>query len=174
MRVSPHRGASLLCPWDFPGKSTGVGCYFLPQGIFLTQGLNPGLPHYRQSVALPSEPPGKPNLRPVLPKWTPCVTVCWVPYQSLYMPNHIPYSMFMRQMASIDQFYIWGNWDPAEVITFPVPLDRTKFWIWGCLIQSLFIYLLRNENVFNSWGYNSWIKMNMVSYLTAYIEIRSK
>ena len=24
----------LLCPWDFPGKNTGVGCYFLLQGIF--------------------------------------------------------------------------------------------------------------------------------------------
>ena len=22
----------LFCPWDFPGKSTGVGCYFLLQG----------------------------------------------------------------------------------------------------------------------------------------------
>ena len=22
----------LLCPWDFPGKKTGVGCHFLPQG----------------------------------------------------------------------------------------------------------------------------------------------
>ena len=31
----------LLCPWDFPGKNTGVGCYFLLQGIFLTQGSNP-------------------------------------------------------------------------------------------------------------------------------------
>ena len=26
-----------------PGKNAGVGCYFLPQGIFLTQGLNPHL-----------------------------------------------------------------------------------------------------------------------------------
>ena len=34
----------LLCPWDFPGKKTGVGCYFLLQGIFLTQGLNPQSP----------------------------------------------------------------------------------------------------------------------------------
>ena len=33
----------LLCPWDSPGKYTGVGCYFLLQGIFLTQGLNPCL-----------------------------------------------------------------------------------------------------------------------------------
>ena len=31
----------LLCPWDFPGKSTGVGCHFLLQKIFLTQGSNP-------------------------------------------------------------------------------------------------------------------------------------
>ena len=30
----------LLCPWDLPGKNTGVGCYFLLQGIFLTQGSN--------------------------------------------------------------------------------------------------------------------------------------
>ena len=28
-----------LCPWDFPGKNTGVGCHFLLQGIFRTQGL---------------------------------------------------------------------------------------------------------------------------------------
>ena len=33
---------------DFPGKDTGVGGHALLQGIFLTQGLNPGLPHYRQ------------------------------------------------------------------------------------------------------------------------------
>ena len=29
--------ARLLCPWDFPGKNTGVGCHFLLQGIYLTQ-----------------------------------------------------------------------------------------------------------------------------------------
>ena len=31
---------SLLCPWDFPIKNTRVGCHFLFQGIFPTQGLN--------------------------------------------------------------------------------------------------------------------------------------
>ena len=30
----------LLCPSDFPGKNTGVGCHFLLQGIFPTQGWN--------------------------------------------------------------------------------------------------------------------------------------
>ena len=30
----------VLCPWDFLGKKTGVGCHFLLQGIFPTQGSN--------------------------------------------------------------------------------------------------------------------------------------
>ena len=33
---------------DSPGKNTEAGCHALPQGIFPTQGLNPGLPHCRQ------------------------------------------------------------------------------------------------------------------------------
>ena len=39
----------LFHPWDFLGMSTEVGCHFLLQGIFPTQGLNPGLPHCRQT-----------------------------------------------------------------------------------------------------------------------------
>ena len=39
-----------------PGKNTGVSCHALLQGVFPTQGLNPGLLHCRHS--LPSEPPG--------------------------------------------------------------------------------------------------------------------
>ena len=37
-------------PWDFTGKSTGVGCHFLLQGIFPTQGSKPGLLHCRQTL----------------------------------------------------------------------------------------------------------------------------
>ena len=29
--------ARFLCPWDSPGKNTGVDCHFLPQGNFLTE-----------------------------------------------------------------------------------------------------------------------------------------
>ena len=32
---------------DSPGKNAGVGCHSFLQGIFPTQGLNPGLPHCR-------------------------------------------------------------------------------------------------------------------------------
>ena len=35
----------FLCPWNLPGKNTGVGCHSLLQGIFPTQGSNPGLLH---------------------------------------------------------------------------------------------------------------------------------
>ena len=34
--------------WLYPGQNTGVGSHSLLQGIFPTQGLNPGLPHCRQ------------------------------------------------------------------------------------------------------------------------------
>ena len=37
-----------LSPWNFPGQNTGVGWHSLLQGIFPTQGLNPGLLHCRQ------------------------------------------------------------------------------------------------------------------------------
>ena len=40
LKQSPTR---LLCPWDSPGKNTGVGCCALLQGIFPIQRSNPCL-----------------------------------------------------------------------------------------------------------------------------------
>ena len=56
--LQPHglQPARLLCPWDSPGKNPGVGSHSLLQGIFPTQGSNPGLLHYRQILL--SEPLG--------------------------------------------------------------------------------------------------------------------
>ena len=48
LRTHGLKPIMLLCPRDFPGKDTGVGCLFLLQGIFLTQGSNPGLLYCRQ------------------------------------------------------------------------------------------------------------------------------
>ena len=42
--LQPHG----LSPWNSPGQNTGVGILSLLQGIFPTQGSNPGLPHCRQ------------------------------------------------------------------------------------------------------------------------------
>ena len=48
--LRPHRlePTRLLSSWDFPGKSTGVGCQI--QRIFPTQGSNPGLLYCRQML----------------------------------------------------------------------------------------------------------------------------
>ena len=52
---------SLLCPQDFPGKHTGVGCHFLLQGIFPTQRLNPCLLNQQASDSLPLRHQGSPT-----------------------------------------------------------------------------------------------------------------
>ena len=49
--------AKLLCPWNLPGKNTGMGCHSLLQGIF--QGSNPSLLHW-QADSFTTEPPRKP------------------------------------------------------------------------------------------------------------------
>ena len=41
-------GSIFLCPWNSPAKNIGVGSHFLLQGIFPTQGSNPGLLHCRE------------------------------------------------------------------------------------------------------------------------------
>ena len=57
MKVSESKGHSvvsdslrhhgLYSPWNSPGQNTGVGSLSLRQGIFPTQGSNPGLLHCR-------------------------------------------------------------------------------------------------------------------------------
>ena len=60
--LQPHglQLISLLCPWNSPSKNTGVGCHFIPQGIFLTQGSNPCLLHW-QADSLPLSHQGSTN-----------------------------------------------------------------------------------------------------------------
>ena len=61
--ATPWTAAWLLRPGSFPGKNTGVGCCFLLQGIFPTQGLKLLLLHllHWQADSLPLAQPGKPE-----------------------------------------------------------------------------------------------------------------
>ena len=43
--LQPH---GLYSPWNSPGQNTGLGSLSFLQGIFSTQGSNPGLLHFRQ------------------------------------------------------------------------------------------------------------------------------
>ena len=59
--LRPHE---LYSPWNSPGQNTGVGSLSLLQGIFPTQGSNPGIklrPPALQADSLPAEPQGKPK-----------------------------------------------------------------------------------------------------------------
>ena len=55
--LQPH---GLYSSVNSSGQNTGVGSLSLLQGIFPTQGLNPGLPHLQED-SLPAEPQGKPK-----------------------------------------------------------------------------------------------------------------
>ena len=57
--AQPWRATGSSVHGDSPGKNTGVDCYALLQGIFPTQGSNPGLPHSRRILRIFPEPPGK-------------------------------------------------------------------------------------------------------------------
>ena len=50
----------FLCPWNFPGKNTRVGCHFLLQGDFPDPGIEPGSSAL-QVDSLLRKPPGKPR-----------------------------------------------------------------------------------------------------------------
>ena len=71
--LQPH---GLYSPWNSPGQNTGVGSCSLLQGIFPTQGWNPGLPHCRQILHQLSHKAGGaktalwPHLYPLLPQST--------------------------------------------------------------------------------------------------------
>ena len=75
-------GCRALCPWDFPGTNTRVGCHFLLQRIFPTQGSNPCLLHllHRWVDSLPLRHLGSPTscvilgnlLKPSVPHF-PCL-----------------------------------------------------------------------------------------------------
>ena len=58
--LRPHglQPARLLYPWNSPGKNTVVGCLSLLQGIFPTQGSNPGLLRCRRILYCLSHPEG--------------------------------------------------------------------------------------------------------------------
>ena len=58
--LQPHvlQPARLLCPWDSPGKNTGVGCHFPSPGDLPDPGIEPMSPVLTDGL-FTTEPPGK-------------------------------------------------------------------------------------------------------------------
>ena len=57
----PLEPTRLLCPWDYPGKNTGVGCHSSSPGGLPDPGIEPRSPAL-QTDSSPSEPLEKPHL----------------------------------------------------------------------------------------------------------------
>ena len=88
----PHglQPARLLCPWDSPGKSTRVDCYFLLQKIFPTQRQNPhllSLLHW-QVGSLPLSHLGSPLLFYMVLIWILHDKHCISPFFFFFKHNH--------------------------------------------------------------------------------------
>ena len=86
--------AKFLCPEDFLDKNTRVGCHFLLQGIFPTQGWNPHLLHWPVD-SLPLSHMGALTLRlgceqlgPVLSTVPPAPAPCLFPWKGITYIKH--------------------------------------------------------------------------------------
>ena len=103
--------ARLLCPWDFPGKNTGVDCYFLLQGIFLTQMIKHMSPAWQvdslrlNHLGSPHKSLGKCTLKP---KWnTTKYALKWLKSEKLRMSS---------VNENVEGLYCWWEWKIAPTL----------------------------------------------------------
>ena len=146
----------ILCPWDSPGKSTGVGCHFFLQRIFPTRGSNLGLPHCRQTLYHLSHH-GSPGTLWSIINWIPGYDIClaktetkfqkyiifkcyweaWInPIKSLNekMLTASPYNLYCCSVAKMCLTFQ----DPTDCSTpgFPVPMIHylLQWRNWWCFV----------------------------------------
>ena len=114
----PMESTRPLCPWGFPCKNIQVGCHFLLQGIFLTQGSNSHLLHLlhgkRDSLQLSHQRSPYTSLLPS--KWVRVSFQEWnmLPpeVQGAYQTFHLLNSGRHEMWSFV--FYLGGHWSGGE------------------------------------------------------------
>ena len=132
--------ARLLCPWDSPGKNTGVSCQALLLGIFPTQGSILGLLHllHWQSDSLPLAPPGKHVC--IYTHTHTHIYVC----MCIYIHIYIFFSRF--KILKIRYYKI------LNILQFPVLYSR--FLLFICFIDSsLYLVILNSKFILCPFSY---------------------
>ena len=133
--LSPTR---LLCPWDSPGKNTGVGCHALLEGIFLTQGSKP---HrlcflHRQAGSLPLAQPGNPliykrgsiNINPIPQAPPPCQPLLTLSLTNIFLSIFSPLMEIYSTLLGTTSIKSTG-WTDSKI--------QLIFIIWGsCVLPS--------------------------------------
>ena len=117
----------FLCPWDSPGKNTWVVCHSFLQGIFLTQGSNPGLPHCKQTLYYLSHQ-GSPGIYiyPLAFEPSSCLppnpnplswyrAPVWVPWVMQPIPIGYPFYIYILQSPSSPH--------PMSISLFPMSVS---------------------------------------------------
>ena len=95
--LRPH---GLYSPWNSPGQNTGVGSLSLLQGIFPTQGLNPGLPCCRWILY------SKATREAFLDGWTATDTTFWQVWPpTLFLKHATFFHIFVSSLHSS----FWSN-----------------------------------------------------------------
>ena len=91
--------ARIFCPLAFPGKNTGVGCHFLLQGIFPTQGSNPCLLHCRQTLYHLSHQGSPVSLKTTLKLGFLSSAAKFVPLLLIHTPSHHQIRYILQQLS---------------------------------------------------------------------------
>ena len=112
--LRPH---GLYSPWNSPGQNTGVDILSLLQGIFHTQGWNPGLPHCRLILYQLSRK-GSPMHCKVITIMIVTISHCTVDpiLPILLTPNPLPLWLLL-----IWFLYLWAGFYFACLFVFKIP-----------------------------------------------------
>ena len=105
---------------DSPGHNTGVGCHFLLQGIFPTQGSNPGLLHYRQILYHLSYLGSPAAAAAAAKSLQSCLTLC----------DPIDGSLLGSPSLGFSRQERWSG------LPFPSPMQESEKWKWTCSVVS--------------------------------------
>ena len=106
----------VLCPWNSPGKNTGVGCYSLLQGIFPTHGLNLGLW---------SEPAGKP--------------IYSIAASFLIINNNNMFFLHLKNLFILIDVYLFDNLTFDSIICILWAKKKFANSLWNHFIKVMFI-----------------------------------
>ena len=133
LRCHALKPARLLCPWASPGSDTGVGCHFLLQRIFPTQGWNPCLLRLLQwqTDSLPLSHLGSPYPTTVSYNHVvPCIPSAYLYYNWKF----IPFSTFL-QSRLIPPYY------PQHLVTTsPIYFSETFCLIFHIHVNKIIWY----------------------------------
>ena len=148
--LQPHglQPTMLLCPQDFPGKSTGVGCHFLLQRIFPTQGLNLGLLHCRQMLYHLNHQEEVP-----FPPYPPSIYYLWTFYDGYsdwceVVPHYSSDLHFSIISDVKDLLYGTKNCTQYFVITY-MGRESEEEYIHVCLCMCVYIYVYIYTHIYN-------------------------